>query len=202
MPTAHTHSVNPWLDNSRRYGRISRFLHWTMALLFAWQFLGMILKVTINLHPRESFIIGTHTHVGFVLLVLMVVRALWAFMNIQRRPSHGTGFVARCASLGHLVIYVLMLVVPLSALLRSWASGRGFSFLTTIPVIPSGHNYPAVTNFINSTNKSLDTSVHGLLGWLLLLVIVGHIAMVIVHQRHWRDGTLNKMLGKPRSDTL
>ena len=29
-----------WLDTPARYGRISRWLHWGMALLFAWQFIA------------------------------------------------------------------------------------------------------------------------------------------------------------------
>lgn len=198
MNTSNPTPLDPWLDSPRAYGRISRLLHWAMALLFLWQFAGMVLKLALGWSPRDSWIVGTHTHVGFVLLVLMVVRALWAFFNMSKRPSHGTGFVARCASLGHFGLYLLMLLVPLSALLRAWANGRGFQLFNAIPILAPGETHPATLNFINSTRESIGFSVHGLLGWLLLLLIVGHIAMVIVHQWLWRDGTLNKMLGKPQ----
>lgn len=202
MNTSQPTPFNPWLDNPRAYGRISRILHWLMALLFLWQFMGMILKLALGLNPRDSWIISTHPHVGFTLLVLMVVRALWAFANLSRRPSHGTGFLARCASAGHLVIYVLMLLAPLSAFVRTWANGRGFQLFNTIPILSPSEAHPAITHFINSTRDSLGMSVHGLLSWILLAVIVGHIAMVVLHQCYWRDGTLQKMLGKPRTDTL
>src|SRR3546814_2393319 len=32
-----THA-SPWLDSPQAYGSITRFLHWGMAALFAWQF--------------------------------------------------------------------------------------------------------------------------------------------------------------------
>lgn len=195
---ANNATSNPWLDGPRSYGRISRALHWAMALLFLWQFMGMIMKIALGLNPRDSWIIGTHPQVGFILMVLMLVRAFWAFCNIRRRPSHGVGFVALSASLGHFGLYVLMLLVPLTALVRAWANGRGFEFLHAIPIFSPGQAQPEILHFINLTRESTGFSVHGLLGWLLLLLIVGHIAMVIVHQWIWRDGTLNKMLGKPR----
>ncbi|THU02777.1 cytochrome b [Lampropedia puyangensis] len=185
-----------WLDSPTQYGRISRILHWSMALLFLWQFTGMVLKVTLGLHPRDSWLLGTHAHVGFVLMVLMVLRAIWAIANIHRRPSYGTGFLARCASLGHAALYLLMLLVPLSALVRSWASGRGFNLFNTIPVLSPGTATPAIGQFINGTRETLGASIHGLLGWLLLLIIVGHIGMVILHHWVWKDGTLHKMLGR------
>lgn len=194
--------TNPWLDSPRAYGRISRILHWAMALLFLWQFTGMILKVALGLSPRDSWIVATHTHVGFVLMVLMMVRAVWAFCNLRRRPSHGTGFVALAASLGHFGLYALMFVVPLTAMVRAWASGRGFQLFNAIPIFAPGETQPAFLHWVNITRESTGFSLHGLLGWLLLALIVGHIAMVIVHQWLWRDGTLHKMLGKPRSDTL
>lgn len=202
MNASHSPAANPWLDSASRYGRISRLLHWTMACLFAWQFAGMILKNALGLHPRDSWIITTHPQVGFMLMTLLVVRVLWALLNIQRRPTHGTGWLARCASAGHLVIYLLMLIAPLIALLRAWASGRGFTLFNAIPIFPAGEAHPAIAQLINSTRDSLGFSVHGLLSWLLLVVIVGHITMVVLHQWYWRDGTLNKMLGKPPADPL
>lgn len=191
----HLPPNNPWLDSPRRYGRISRILHWSMALLFAWQFAGMFLKIWLGWHPRDSWVLSTHAHVGFMLLVLMMVRAIWAFSSRQQRPAHGEGFIARSAAIGHFLLYLLMLITPAIALLRQYGSGRGFALFNTIPIFPAGAPHPAWVQWVNSTNESLGFTLHGLFAWLLLALVVGHIAMVAVHHFLWRDETLHKMAG-------
>ncbi|KKW68329.1 hypothetical protein AAV94_05870 [Lampropedia cohaerens] len=191
-------STNPWLDTPQRYGRISRILHWSMALLFAWQFAGMILKVLLGWHPRDSWMLGTHAHVGFALLLVLSLRAAWALGNLRNRPSYGSGFIARCAGAGHCMLYVLMLLVPATALLRQYGSGRGFTWLGQIPVFAPGTPQPELVARINGTSDALGATAHGFLGWLLLALIVGHIAMVLVHHCIWKDDTARRMLGASR----
>ena len=188
-------AANPWLDSPRRYGRISRILHWSMALLFAWQFTGMILKILLAWNPRDSWMLSTHAHVGFVLLVLMMVRAVWALANHRQRPAHGEGFVARSAAIGHFLLYALMFATPVVALVRQYGAGRAFSLFNTIPIFPARTPDPALVQWVNGTKESIGFSLHGALAWLLLALVVGHIAMVIVHHFVWKDDTLHKMAG-------
>jgi cytochrome b561 len=37
--------------------------------------------------------------------------------------------------------------------------------------------------------------VHGLLAWVLLAAIAGHILMVLVHRFIWKDDTVGRMIG-------
>lgn len=52
------------MDNSQRYGAISRLMHWGMALLFAWQFSGAAARVLFEDSALESFLWGTHRTVA------------------------------------------------------------------------------------------------------------------------------------------
>lgn len=185
-----THSLaNPWRDSPQRYGRISRWLHWSMALLFAWQFAGMIAKVTLG---RDAALTGTlsgaHAHIGLLLLALMVVRAIWGLMNMGQRPSNGTGMVGIAAWLGHAGLYVLMLVVPSLAALRMLGNNRPFSWFGIIPLN-------------DGTGEKVEwmvapaSAVHGLLGWALLALIAGHVLMVLVHRWVWKDDVAQRMIG-------
>ena len=54
----------PIMDNSQRYGVISRLLHWGMALLFAWQFTSATAHWLFPDTPFEEFFWGTHYPVG------------------------------------------------------------------------------------------------------------------------------------------
>lgn len=189
-PSSQHHFASPWRDTPQRYGRISRWLHWSMALLFAWQFAGMIAKVTLG---REAALTGTlsgaHAHIGLLLLVLMVVRGIWGLMNMAQRPSNGKGLMAIAAWLGHMGLYALMLVVPLLAALRMLGNNRAFSWF-------------GILELNDGTGEKVEwmvapaSAAHGLLGWLLLALIAGHIAMVLVHHFVWKDDVAQRMIGQ------
>lgn len=180
----------PFRDTPQAYGLITRILHWAMGALILWQFLGMGLRLIFGRQPFVSFFVGSHQPVGTVLFVLVVLRILWAVANRRNRPDHGTGPVAIAARLGHLALYALMLIIPSVALLRAWGSDRAFA--------PFGFQvFPAQEPAIAWTGQ-LAGLLHGELAWLLLAAILGHIVMVAVHERKWRDGTLSRMAGRPR----
>jgi len=179
--------TNRFLDNPDGYGVISRSLHWLMAVLFVWQFISTILRVFAKDTPIYNFFWPTHYQVGFALLLLVLVRGAWGLLNLSRRP-HKSGALGKLAGLGHLVIYALMFVVPALAFLRSYGNGRGFSFL--------GIEIFEKTGVQNAALTAPASAVHGLLGWVLLAVIVGHVLMAFVHHFVLRDNTLRHMTGR------
>lgn len=180
----------PLRDTSARYGRVTRLLHWTIAALILWQFLGMAVKLTLGRGAVSGFFVGLHQPVGALLFALIALRVVWALLNRRRRPDHGAGLVGTAARLGHLALYALMLVVPLLALLRAWGAERAFA--------PLGVEiFPARELPVEWAVK-LAGALHGELAWLLLVLILGHVVMVGVHQAMWRDGTLARMAGRGR----
>jgi len=40
------------------------------------------------------------------------------------------------------------------------------------------------------------SAVHGLLGWVLLALIVGHVGMVVVHRWWLKDDVAQRMIGR------
>ncbi|MFT4012449.1 MAG: cytochrome b [Paracoccus sp. (in: a-proteobacteria)] len=180
----------PIRDTKDLYGRVTRLLHWTIAALMLWQFVGMGLRLALGRTPLVSFFVFSHQKVGAALFVLIVLRALWALSNRGHRPEHGTGLLGLAARLGHLALYLVMALVPLAALLRAYGSDRPFAPFG-FQIFP-GHAQPIgwMVDFGNA--------LHGEAAWVLLALIAGHVAMVGVHQGMWRDGTLQRMAGRPR----
>lgn len=176
-----------WMDSPQRYGLITRLLHWGMAALFAWQFLGMGVKLVLGRHALTAFWVGTHKPVGTLLMLLILVRGLWGLSQWRQRPPHPRTLVGRAAVAGHALLYALMFYVPAVALLREYGSGRGFA-PWGIPLFPATGEQ--IAWMLAPANLS-----HGLLAWTLLAVVAGHVAMVAVHQWLWRDATLEKMSG-------
>lgn len=181
----------PWQDTKNVYGVISRLLHWSMALLLTWQFLGMCVKITVGRSAVTAFLVGTHRPVGLLLLALCLLRIFWGLCNAQRRPAYAVALAGRLARLGHIALYVLMFLVPSMALLRQIGSGKAFSFLG-IPI--------SQETGIESTWMTLPANwLHGLLAWCLLALIVGHIIMALAHHYHLKNDSLVRMLGRAPS---
>jgi len=172
------------LDSKTRYGSVSRLLHWSMALIMAWQFATAGAHWLLEDTAIEKFLWGTHKTVGLLLIVLVLVRAAWSLLNRGHRPHH----LSVMARLGHLALYALMVFVPLIALLRQYGSGRAFEPLG-LPLMPGTGQ--KVEWMMTPANL-----LHGWLGWLLLVLIIGHIVMVFVHRSRPEDeDVLARMLG-------
>lgn len=185
-----TNDHSPLFDHPEGYGSVSRALHWLMAALFAWQFLSAILHAVDREMPVARFFWSGHVSVGFLLLVAVVLRGIWALVNLRNRPVHAAGFLGAAARLGHLALYLLMVAVPLLATLRAYGSGRGISVFGAQVFAGASERIPALVE--------PGSALHGLLGWALLILVIGHIVMALAHTFLWRENTLARMLrGRP-----
>jgi cytochrome b561 len=171
-------------DQSRGYGRVSRLLHWGMALLLLWQFISALLHYVYDDTPITDFFFGWHFTNGVLILALALLRGAWGLINLSRRPPHDTP-IHRLAALGQLAMYALMVAVPVIALIRAWGSTRPFSAF-------------GIELFAGQPEKiewmaNLGGQWHGLLGWTLFVLIGGHIVMAFVHTYWWREPVLQRM---------
>lgn len=163
-------------DSSTRYGTVTRFLHWGMALLILWQFLSAAARYFFEDTAIEAFFWPTHKPLGVLLLVLMVTRLLWAVMHLKKRPPS----VNLLAKLGHVLLYLMVVTVPVLALLRQYGSGRAFEVFG-IPIF-SGFEGEKIRWMLD-----LGSDWHGELGWALLALILGHILMAWRHRNTDQD---------------
>jgi cytochrome b561 len=172
-----------YLDNPQRYGLITRALHWSMALVLGWQFLTSLVRLLMKESALDEFMWGTHRAAGVLLMLMIVLRLLWALFNLKQRPVS----LGQAAKLGHLALYGLMLGVPFLALLRHYGSGRELTVFG-LQLMP-GFSGAKIEWLMQPGNL-----LHGWAGWLLLGLILGHVLMVFVHRRHGED-VMPRMLG-------
>lgn len=62
-------------DTRERYGSVSRFFHWLMAVLLIWQFLRFGQRIAEGEHWVGQTLVPWHVSIGATLLVLIVLRA-------------------------------------------------------------------------------------------------------------------------------
>ena len=169
-------------DTPQYYGTVSRVLHWLMAVLFAF----MLFTAAAWTYNEEYLsLMAYHKSVGFVLMVLMVLRLVWALWQRGKRPRSHVG-----AHIGHGVLYVLMLAVPTVALLRQYgAAGQDLEVFGVQVMTAAPERIQWMTKL---------GGWHGELAWALFVLAGGHILFAIIHQIRG-EKLINRMAG-PRRD--
>ncbi|MGE8498850.1 MAG: cytochrome b [Pseudomonas sp.] len=171
-------------DSPQRYGTVSRVLHWGMALGFAWMFATTLTTYFFAESALDELLWPTHKSVGALMMLLLLVRGAWSLLNARRRPAS----TSLLAHLGHLALYAVMFAVPFIGLLRQFGSGRAFAPFG-IPLMP-GFEGGAI-----KWMTDLGGNFHGLLGWTLLALTVGHIAAALWHRRSSETNVIPRMFG-------
>ena len=172
---------------STRYTRTAIALHWLMALLIIATFpLGLYMS-DLALSPIKLKLYSYHKWIGIVILILLLARVLW---RLTHRPPLFEVAMPRwqvfSAHAVHLMLYILLLVVPLSGWLMSSALGFQTVLFGVLP-LPD----------LIGPDKALGAvlkSVHEILNYSLLGVVIVHVAAALQHHFIHRNGTLRRML--------
>lgn len=172
---------------SERYDPVSRALHWLMAIVFSWSYCSAVVHYLSSDSALDKLLWPYHKSAGLLLLVLLILRAGWNLLNRHNRPPS----VNRAASVGHAALYALMFLIPFIGLVRQYGSGREFSAFG-VPIM-AGFEGEKIQWMID-----LGRNFHSLLGWTMLVLIVGHIGMVIVHYLCGNPQVLRRMTGNTR----
>lgn len=172
-------------DSAHRYGGMTRLLHWAMALLIVWQFLKLGDRISDGEHWIGQTLVPWHISIGAVLLVLIVLRLLWALGQRQQRPQH-VGPTALLVKAGHGLLYASMLLMPITGILLMLGNGYGLKVF--------GMQLAAKTGVETGWMISLG-SLHSPLAWLFVALVLGHIAAALFHHFVKKDDTLKRMVG-------
>jgi cytochrome b561 len=169
----------------RRYDGMTRFLHWTMAILIAAQFLKLGDRIDDGEHWIGQTIVPWHVSVGILLLVLIVVRVTWALAHRGQRPPH-VGSTAMLVKGGHFLLYACMVLMPIAGILLILGSGYGLKVF--------GVELAAQTDVETDWMISLG-SLHSPLAWLFVALVLGHIAAALFRHFVHRDDTMKRIAG-------
>jgi len=171
----------------RRYDRVAAWLHWGIgALLLAEIAFGLLLdEIAPRGTPARAGVINLHKSVGIVIGVLIVVRIAWRLRHAPPAwPATMSLRRQRAAHLGHVLLYACMVVAPLAGYLGSNFSKFGVRFFG-ITLAPWGPDWPAA--------YTLLVGVHDASTYLLLALVVGHVAMALEHALIERDGVFARV---------
>lgn len=172
------------------FGLISRLLHWTMAL-------GVIFMLALgnriaDLKPDLStlYLYGLHKSLGILILSLVVVRLIWHRYSPPPRPvGPERVWSTRIARAAHALLYILLILIPLSGWFASSATGIDVVLFDrwALPHIAPASELWEKRGFM----------AHGIMTKLLFGLVFLHILGAMIREIEG-DGTLTRMISGKR----
>lgn len=194
--------------DATRYTKTAKVLHWLIAIgifgmfalgwymsdlpkeapkqmaydLFDWGIYTWQLSEEVS--PRTLYF-NLHKSIGITLFALIILRVLWrithkppallsSYKDIERKLANGA----------HHLLYLLMVALPLSGLIMAVSSKYGVKWF--------GMEF--IKGLDNTPMRELFKEVHGITGFIILLVIILHILGALKHKFIDKDETLKRML--------
>lgn len=172
-------------NTAEYYGSIAKFFHWSVAfLVFSMLCVGFSFNFIDDTTQRNS-LIYFHKLTGLGILVLMLLRLLWALASVKPLLPKDTVKWQRIAEhFVHFSLYALLIVMPVSGWVMSVASGH----VPTLAGISLGLPIPE--------NKSLAMFAFNSHFWLAIGIIVFvfvHVAAALYHHFIKKDNILRRM---------
>lgn len=173
-------------DDPMRYTRVARALHWLIALLVLSAIPAGLAMVRIGSGPLQDWLFDFHRSLGFVVLVLIVVRIVWRLGH--RPPPLPAGTPALQAVAAHVVhgaLYLLLLIAPIVGWLATNAYGAPIAVFRLFEL-------PVLIGKDEAVSKLLF-GLHEVLGIAIAALVVVHIAAALFHQLVVRNGLIRRM---------
>jgi cytochrome b561 len=186
------------LNTQDGYGALTKFIHWLVVALFAFQFAAANIMLRIDgdataLGLTQAAFYNWHKSIGLLALIVAVGRLVarkrgqlpdWApsLSALERK------FIHRAEQ----VLYTAMFLMPVSGYLYVMAGGYGVSLF-------------GVWDLPNpiGTHEALAAAAkwtHIAASYALVLALASHIGLVLRHQLILKDGLLRRMLPGGRAD--
>ncbi len=178
---------------SARYDLPSMVLHWLTAIVVTITFIlgpggfGRLMHEGVDPATRSDIV--WHESLGIAIFVLTVLRLLWVAVRPAAPRFEASPLMSLAAKAGHLGLWAMLLVLPLTALLALGSEGHPLTLL-------GGFRLDAIPFFGTTSLGELADwgDVHGLLGDVIMWLAGLHAAAAIYHHVKLKDGVLRSML--------
>lgn len=176
------------IDKRRRYGFVSRLLHWSIAvLMIGLLWLGWYV-VDLSYYDRWfTTFLNWHKALGMLVLAAGLANIPWAFASPAPAPPASIASWERLGTRAmHLTLFAMVLAIPITGYIISTSAGGGISIFGWFEV-------PALLAK-NDTLRDLAVDLHFYLAYITAALVLLHASAALKHQFVDRDGTLRRML--------
>ena len=178
-------SRNSSATSADRYGRIAMALHWFLAVLLPMQIALGWYMLSIEEQPGSGWYVAVHVSLGLTIGALVALRVAWRAGHAPPKlPTSVTRWQVTSARASHLLLYLTMILLPVTGYLGAAMSGDPVAYLgNPLP------NWPAK----NDSLKELLFGAHAVIAWVLVVVVILHVLAAVKHWVKDRDGVFSRM---------
>ncbi|KDA03945.1 cytochrome b/b6 domain-containing protein [Hyphomonas oceanitis] len=174
--------------NTSRYTAVAIALHWAIAILILFMiWLGW------NMEENETRY-QLHKSIGISILILSVARVAWRVMNPPPPlPADMKPLEKTASHYVHMGLYVLIIAMPL----LGWAlvSTSKFQVPTVLFGTVSWPNIPFLGGLRgNEIVHAILETLHSKGAWVIIGLLVLHVAGAIKHEFSGEEGVLKRMI--------
>jgi cytochrome b561 len=176
-------------NSSTAYGWLAIGIHWFMTVaIFSLFGLGLYMVELTYYDAWYKGSLDLHKSGGTFIAILLLVRIFWRIVNTapENADRSASKIEVKAAHYAHLFLYLLMAALILTGYLISTADGRAIDMfgLLSIPAIP----------FSFENQEDISGTIHELLAWTLIILVVGHALAALKHHFINKNNTLTRML--------
>jgi cytochrome b561 len=183
------------MPTNTRYSGIAIAIHWLTALAIVAQ---LVMGWSMTSMKPGSYLQFSlyqwHKSVGMTILALSILRLIWRLLHKPAPlPATMPAWEMRAANASHAFLYVLLIMLPLTG----WAvvSASTLNIPTVLyGVLPLPH-LPVLSDLTDKrAAESAIVLVHEIGGWILAILLAGHVGAALRHHFLVHDDVLVRML--------
>ena len=183
-------------DSKTRLSRVTVALHWIVALaIIALLASGVIME---EFEIRQMTPI--HKSIGVIAFAIILARIVWRVRQGWPQPVREyERWEQRLSKIVHYTLIIGSVIMPATGIGMSIAGGSGVDIFGLVLVPENLNPDPAARDRfmpINETAAEINAEVHEIVGNIMIIAVLLHIAGALKHHIMDKDGTLRRMLGK------
>ncbi len=175
------------MNSNDKYGFIAKTLHWVIAVFIIGLIVAGLYMTDMEAGDDKWALYNLHKLFGIIVLGLIIFRIIWKILN-KGKPvmldSYSKIERIMAASV-HGMLYIMMLVMPLSGWLMSSFGGYSVMLFGIDVMLPVEKD---------KDMGSIFSEIHHL-GWYVFVALLAlHIVGALKHHFIDKDDTLKRML--------
>lgn len=174
-------------NSSTSYGSIAQLFHWLIALLVFAQIAIGLYAADLPVSIERLKWLSRHKSIGITVLALVLLRFAWRVANtVPALPASMPRRERVLAIATHRLLYLLLVLAPLSGWLHASAAGLSASWFGVFTVPDMVAKNPGITPYFEY--------LHEVFVYSLIVLLALHIGAALRHALFLRDGVMKRML--------
>lgn len=184
------------------WGWMARLLHWVIGVMIIGLLCVGFFMVEGLGDDSDSLLLRleltqTHKSFGFTVFCLALIRLIWRAVNpTPKLPAGMSKMEIALAHGGHAALYLAMIGMPVTGWLMSTSSPlNDVDAYIRIPNMVFGlFEMPDPWPKGSEELSEFWGMIHGALAWVLVVLMLGHVAAALKHHFVNRDTVLRRMI--------